>query len=65
MLINCGNVKGVPSDALAEKDISGGENLGGVAGVNMVDNTREKVNEAFKSKLEMLFNDPGMFSTSK
>jgi len=43
---------------LAEKESSGDENLGWVAGMKIVGTTRKKVQEAFKKKLEELFNAP-------
>lgn len=42
---------------LAKKEINGDENLGG-AGMNTLKGTRRKVPEAFKEKMEELFNDP-------
>ena len=42
---------------LAEKEISGDDNLGG-AGFNIVTGTRKKVPEAFKEIMEDLFNAP-------
>jgi hypothetical protein len=43
------------SQLLAEKEVSGDENLGG-AGFNIVTGTRKKVPEAFKEIMENLFN---------
>ena len=43
---------------IAGKEISGDENLGWVAGVSLVGKTRVKVKDAFKEKIEELFNAP-------
>ena len=44
---------------LAEKETSGDENLGS-GGFNILKGTRKKVPEAFKKKLEELFNAPNI-----
>ena len=43
--------------SLAEKEITGDDNLGG-AGMNTLSGTRKKVPKAFKEKMEELFNTP-------
>jgi hypothetical protein len=44
--------------ALANKEISGDENLGWGSGFNPVKTTRTKVPQAFEEKLEELFDAP-------
>lgn len=59
------NVFNTGGKAMVKKELSGDENLGWVAGVNMVKHTRTKVKEAFKARMEALFNAPEVLNALK